>query len=105
MAEYMVRLIKRVREIEPDSFITVPTPGRASMYLATMGILMGLGIRVGMEDTYVKWPHKDDIIDNCGKMVGDMIGIAKALGRRVATADESRMAIGLPSRVKKSKPN
>ncbi|MBN1368408.1 MAG: 3-keto-5-aminohexanoate cleavage protein [Dehalococcoidales bacterium] len=101
MAEYMAKVVKRIEEIEPDYFISVPTPGRASTYLATMGILMGLGIRVGMEDTYYKWPHKDDIIDNCGKMVADVIGIAKALGRQVATADESRIFLGLPPKMKK----
>lgn len=101
MAEYMIKLIKRVEEVSPDYIITVPTPGRPSTYLATLGILMGLDIRVGMEDTYVKWPHKDDVIDNCAKMVSDMIGIAKSLGRRVATADETRIAMGLAPKMKK----
>lgn len=42
-------------------------------------------VRVGMEDTICRWPHKDDILDSNAKVVAEMVGIAKALGRRPAT--------------------
>jgi 3-keto-5-aminohexanoate cleavage enzyme len=101
MAEYLVRVIRRIRQIEPDCFISVPAPGHSSMYLATQAILLGQNIRIGVEDTCYKWPHKDDLIENVTDIVSGMITIAKVLGRRVATADESRVALGMPTKEKK----
>ena len=72
--------------------------GRPSFYLGTMAMLLGLHVRVGMEDTYFKWPHKDDIIDRSATVVADTIRLAYILGRRPATADEYRALVNLPKR-------
>jgi 3-keto-5-aminohexanoate cleavage enzyme len=98
MVESLMWQIRRIREIDPASVIMVCGAGRASSYLATMAMLMGVHVRVGMEDTIYRWPHKDDILDSNARVVADMIGIAKALGRRPATANEYRALVGLPAR-------
>lgn len=98
MVESLMWQVRRIREIDPASVIMVCSAGRASSYLSTMAMLMGLHVRVGMEDTIYRWPHKDDIIDSNAKVIADTVTIAKALGRRPATANEHRALLGLATR-------
>jgi 3-keto-5-aminohexanoate cleavage enzyme len=98
MAEILMWQVRQIRHIDPESVIMVAGSGRPSSYLTTMAIVLGLHVKVGMEDTYFRWPHKDDIIDSNAKVVADTIAIARALGRRPATANEYRALLGLPKR-------
>ncbi len=98
MAESLMWHIRRMKEFDPASIIMVCGSGRASSYLATMAMVLGAHIRVGMEDTIYRWPHRDDILDSNAKAVADMVSVAKALGRKPATANEFRKLIGLPER-------
>jgi len=98
MVESLPWYVRRIREIDPESVIMICSAGRASSYLSTMAMLMGLHVRVGMEDTIYKWPHKDDLIDDNAEIISETIKIARALGRRPATANEFRELVGLPSR-------
>ena len=49
--------------------------GRASLHLATLGLLMGLHVRVGMEDTVWKWPHSDEMIQRNVDAVREVDGV------------------------------
>ena len=98
MAENLMWQVRQIREIEPESVIMVCMAGRASSYLSTMAMLLGLQVRVGMEDTYFKWPHKEDIIESNAKIVADTMALANILGRKPATANEYRALMGLPQR-------
>ncbi len=97
-AESLLWQVRQIRQIDPESVIMVCMTGRASSYLVTMAMLLGLHVRVGMEDTWVKWPHKDDIIKSNAKVFADMMALANLLGRKPATANEYRALIGLPTR-------
>jgi len=90
--------VRQIRRIDPESIIMVCMAGRPSSYLTTMAMLLGLHVRVGMEDSFVRWPHKDDVIKSNAKMVADTIAIAKLLGRRSATDNEYRSLVGLPGK-------
>ena len=98
MAESLIWQVRQIRGIDPESVIMVCMAGRASSYLTTMAMLLGLHVRVGMEDTYVRWPHKEDIIESSARVVADTIALANILGRKPATANEYRAIIGLPQR-------
>jgi 3-keto-5-aminohexanoate cleavage enzyme len=98
MAESLMWQVRQIRRIDPEGVIMVAGAGRPSSYLVTMAILLGLHVKVGMEDTYFKWPHKDDILDSNAEAIAETISIAKNLGRRVATANECRALGGLPER-------
>ncbi len=100
-AQYIISAIKLIRELDPTAYISVPNSGRAAHYMAVMAITFGLGLRVGMEDTYFMYPHKDEIIPSSVKVVSDMITISNLMGRRVATADEFRERLGLKKKIKK----
>ena len=98
MAETLILQIRQIRQIDPNSVIMACMAGRASCYLTTMAMLLGLHVRVGMEDSCFKWPHKDVKVDSNAEVVTNTINIAKSLGRRVATANEYRALLDLPVR-------
>ncbi len=98
MCESLLVLVNRIKEIDENSFIIVSQAGRATRYLSTLAMLLGLHIRVGTEDSMWVYPHKEDIIPSAPQMVRDHIEIARMLGRRVATGNEYRRFMGLPER-------
>lgn len=100
MGDALVQTIRGIRQLTPEGIIQVCAAGRASSYLAAAGMLMGVeSVRVGMEDTIYRWPHRDDRIERNADVVTDMVNLAKALGREVATASEFRQCLQLPASV------
>lgn len=94
MISGLTRYVQAIREISTDCVISVCAAGRASTYLATLAIMMGLNVRVGMEDTIYTWPHKDELLPSNAyhfKLVRD---IAKSLGRDLMSVDEYFAMIG-----------
>jgi uncharacterized protein (DUF849 family) len=98
MAETLLPMVNRIREIAVDSFILVCQSGRASIYLSTYAMLLGLHVRIGTEDTMWRYPHRSEVINSNRQVVRDHVALAELLGRRPATGDEYRTLIGLPSR-------
>lgn len=98
MIEGLTRMINAIRDVDPDGVIIVCTAGRGAMHMATLAALMGVHIRVGMEDTYFKWPHRTDRLQS--NLEAFLLGkqIAEVTGRRVATPEEARAIMGLPER-------
>lgn len=71
--------------------------GRYWLPLTVAAIILGADIvRVGWEDALYMYPHRDDLIESCGKVVEAVAGIARRLGREVATPSEARTILGLP---------
>ncbi|WP_321822468.1 MULTISPECIES: 3-keto-5-aminohexanoate cleavage protein [unclassified Burkholderia] len=94
MIEGLTRSVGAIRDIDPDAFIMVCAAGRASMYVATLAALMGLHIRVGMEDTYWLWPHRDDRIQSNMQTFELAQNISAVTGRPIASRSEYRKMIG-----------
>jgi len=70
--------------------------GRYWMPLTVMAIMLGADIvRIGMEDAVNMYPHRDDYIRSNGEVVEAIAGIARYLGREVATPAEARKILGL----------
>lgn len=90
MVDGLTRQVRLIREVDPDARIVVCAGGRASSHVATLALLLGLHIRVGMEDTVWKWPHRDDLIDTNASVFAMMRDIAISLGRELMTASEYR---------------
>jgi uncharacterized protein (DUF849 family) len=90
MIDGLMRTVRLIKEVDPTSIIMVAAAGRASTYVATLATLMGRHVRVGMEDTIWKWPHRDDVITNNAEQFKLAAGIAKSLGREIMSADESQ---------------
>ena len=95
MMQSLILAVDRILEIDIDVLIAVKASGRASSYLSTLAMLMGLSVRVGMEDTIYRYPHKDGFIRSNAAVVQDTIQIAKLLGRKPATAAKYRELMGM----------
>jgi 3-keto-5-aminohexanoate cleavage enzyme len=95
MIDGLMRMTQAIRDIDPDAFITVCAAGRASTYLATLAILMGLHVRVGMEDTMWPWPHREELLNSNAAHFLRIKQIAELLGREVMTSAEYRAASGM----------
>ena len=95
MVDVLMGYVRRIREIDEDSRIMVCAGGRASSYLTTLAMLLGLNIRVGKEDTIWQYPHKDDLIESSAEIYKRTVTIARALAREPATPDEYVEMMGL----------
>lgn len=100
MVDGIMRMVRLIKHIDPASMIILCAGGRGSLYTASLGLLLGCHIRVGMEDTVWKWPHKDDLIDSNAKVFAAMRDIASSLGRRLMTSQEYRAYLSRAVRTK-----
>ncbi|MDB5715194.1 MAG: hypothetical protein JWO15_2591 [Sphingomonadales bacterium] len=94
MAMHMFMMVDQIRKIDPTSAISVCAAGRASLYMTTLATMMGLHIRVGVEDTPWLYPNSDERLTSNLQMFTMAKEIAALHGRRPATADEFRTSIG-----------
>ena len=61
-----------------------------------LGIMLGIDlVRIGIEDQFWAYPHKDEVIKNPVESVTKVVRIARALGRDIATPDEVREILGI----------
>lgn len=71
--------------------------GRFQLYVNSMAITMGGHVRVGLEDNLHADEERTRLATNPG-LVERLVGVARSIGRDIATPDEARAIIGLPSR-------
>jgi 3-keto-5-aminohexanoate cleavage enzyme len=90
MVEVLMHYCNRIKEIDENSQIVVCAAGRASNYLTTLALLLGHHVRVGMEDTVWKWPHRDELIKNNIETYLSTKQIVELLGREIVTPNEWR---------------
>ena len=90
MVEVLMHYNNRIKEIDEDSQIVVCASGRASTYLTTLALLLGLNIRVGMEDSVWRWPHRDDKIKTNLETFLAAKQMVELLGREIIEPDEWR---------------
>ncbi|OFZ97636.1 MAG: hypothetical protein A3H35_06880 [Betaproteobacteria bacterium RIFCSPLOWO2_02_FULL_62_17] len=93
----IITSVNMVRQSIPGCIVGVYPGGRNWLPMANMGILLGADvIRVGIEDCYWMYPHRNDIIQSNAEVVKMFVDMARMLGRRVVTdADEARKILGI----------
>jgi len=86
-----------VRQTIPDCLVGIYPGGRNWLPMAVLGIMLGADVvRVGIEDCYWMYPHRNDIIKRNVEVVKMIVDIATMLGRRVVThAAEARNILGI----------
>lgn len=70
--------------------------GSRQLPLATMAILMGGHVRVGLEDNL--YYRKGELAESNAQLVARVVRLAEELGRPVATPDEAREILGIQKR-------
>jgi 3-keto-5-aminohexanoate cleavage enzyme len=98
MVDGLTRMVRAIRDIDPTSFIMVCAAGRASVYLATFAVLLGLHVRVGMEDTVWRYPHREDLLESNVDAFTQIRTLAQMLGREPMTTAEYRASQGMPAK-------
>jgi 3-keto-5-aminohexanoate cleavage enzyme len=97
MIDGLQRITRLIRNVDSDAKLLVCSAGRASSYLVTLAALAGLHIRVGMEDTVWRWPHRQEKIESNLQAFEAARDIVTLLGREVATPAAYREIMGLAS--------
>jgi uncharacterized protein (DUF849 family) len=91
-----IYLMAMMQALPKDSIIGATVGGRNWLPLTVEVIMLGADcVRIGMEDTIFMYPHKDEKIKSCGDVVRKVAGIARELGRDIATPAEARKILGL----------
>lgn len=98
MATHLFMIVEQIRSLDQGAAITVCNAGRANLYITTLATMMGLNIRVGLEDSSWRHPNTDDRTKSNHELFLRARTIAEELGRRPASADQYRAQIGLPRR-------
>ena len=81
---------------DEDMVLGVHPGGRNWLPVSVVGLLFGAQyIRVGIEDIFYLYPHKDDIPNKTSQTVKMIVDLCKVLGRDVATVDEARQILGI----------
>jgi 3-keto-5-aminohexanoate cleavage enzyme len=91
--------VERLRDLSVDTEdlrVTVTSMGATQLPLTTIGLAMGLNVRVGMEDN-VLYRRGEPVVDNA-QLVERTVRIARELDRRPATPAEARERFGLRGR-------
>jgi len=96
MVAGLLRIVAAIRDVDPQARILVCAAGRASSYLVTLATTLGLHIRVGMEDTVWRWPHRDQKLASNLEAFEAARDVASLLGREVASFAEYREIFGVP---------
>ena len=81
MISGLTRIVDSTMDINPNSIISVCAAGRPSVYLVTLAMLMGLHVRLGMEDTVWRYPHRDELVSSNLQQLEAVKAIAENLGR------------------------
>ena len=93
----LITSMNMIKQNLPSSLIGIYPGGRNWLPMVVMGILLGADlIRVGIEDCYWMYPHRDEIIRENSDVVKMTVEIANLLGRRVVTdVAEARKILGI----------
>jgi len=89
--------IYNVRQTIEDSVVGLYPGGRNWLPTLMMGLIAGANVvRVGIEDAYWMYPHKDELIEKNSEVVETAVDIAETLGREVITdPDRAREFLGM----------
>jgi 3-keto-5-aminohexanoate cleavage enzyme len=89
----LLDMVQRASELPGELRLTVSSMGATQLPITTIGLAMGLNVRVGMEDN-VMYRRGEPVTSNA-QLVERTVRIARELERRPATPDEARELFGI----------
>ncbi|WP_022663902.1 3-keto-5-aminohexanoate cleavage protein [Desulfospira joergensenii] len=82
-----------VRQLPESSIFNCTNVGSAQTRMGTLGMILGGGVRVGLEDNI--YYRKGELVSSNAQLVARIVRIARELGKEPATPDEAREYLGL----------
>ena len=95
----LLDMVDRLRDLSVpyDTLrVNVSSMGPTQLPITTMGLAMGLNVRVGMEDNVLY--RRGEPVQNNAQLVERTVRIARELDRKPATPEEVRQILGLRGR-------
>jgi 3-keto-5-aminohexanoate cleavage enzyme len=89
-------LLGMVERMPAQALVNVSAMGRTQLPLTTIGLSMGLHVRVGMEDNV--YYRRGELVEHNARLVARTARIARELERPIASPDEARAILGLRGR-------
>jgi 3-keto-5-aminohexanoate cleavage enzyme len=89
----LLDMVQRASELPGELRLTVSSMGATQLPITTIGLAMGLNVRVGMEDNVVY--RRGEPVAGNAQLVERTVRIARELERRPATPDEAREQFGI----------
>ena len=94
--EMIASLEQTKHRFSDDTVIGVYSGNRNWMPVTMMAILLGVDVvRVGIEDVYWMYPHKDDIARRNIDIVRKITGFCERIGREIASPEQAREILGI----------
>ena len=93
----MITGLEQTKQRFPDNtVIGVCSGGRNWLPITMEAIMRGVDyVRIGIEDYYWMYPHKDEVIQRNVDVVNKIIDFCEILGREVATPEQARDIMGI----------
>jgi 3-keto-5-aminohexanoate cleavage enzyme len=82
-----------VDQIPKGSTWQVVTVGKYNLRTTLIAMCMGANVRTGLEDTI--YYQKGELVKNNAQLVKRMVRLAKEIGRKPATVDETKKILNL----------
>ena len=95
----LLDMVDRLRDLsvpQEDLRVNVSSMGPTQLPITTIGLAMGLNVRVGMEDNVLY--RRGEPVESNAQLVERTVHIAHELDREPATPDEARQRLGLRGR-------
>jgi 3-keto-5-aminohexanoate cleavage enzyme len=102
----LLDMVMRLRDlpVPQDSLrVTVTSMGRTQLPMTTIGMAMGLNVRVGMEDNV--YYRRGELVRDNAQLVERTVRIARELEREPATPAQARQMLGVRGREPGKLPN
>ena len=94
--EMITGLEQTKQRFSDDTVIGVCSGGRNWLPITMEAIMRGVDyVRIGIEDYYWMYPHKDEVIQRNTDVVNKIIDFCEILGREVATPEQARDIMGI----------
>lgn len=97
MPMQMITNLEQTKQRFPDdTVIGVCSGGRNWLPITMEAILRGVDyVRIGIEDFYWMYPHRDDVIQENMQVVNKIVEFCDLIGREIATPHQAREILGI----------
>lgn len=92
----LISALEQTKERIPGCVLSVEVGGRNWLPILITAILAGVDmVRVGMEDCFWMYPHKEDIIQSNLEIIKKTVDFCRLIGREIASTIEAREILGI----------